>query len=69
MSGTVIHTDFRPWTVIVTKRKTYLLPPDVVGIPVEDRLSHVPEFMKGMKFWPTEDGEVLARGEPATETD
>ncbi|MCJ2097477.1 hypothetical protein [Methylobacterium sp. E-046] len=61
---TVIHGDFRPWTAIITKRKTYLLPPDAIGVPVEDRLQDVPDCMKGMKFWQTEDGEVLARGAP-----
>ena len=64
---TVIHADFRPLTVIVTKRKTYVLPADAVGVPIEDRLGDVPDWMKGLKFWQTEDGEVLARTETPAE--
>lgn len=47
---TVIPVDFSPLIAIVTKRKTYFLPPDAVGIPIEDRLGNVPDSLKGLKF-------------------
>lgn len=65
MTDTVRHVDFRPRTAIVTKRGTYILPPGAVGVPIEERYPGraVPEALKGMTIWMTEDGPVMVRPE------
>jgi hypothetical protein len=48
--------------LITTKRKTYVLPLSVPGTPIEKRFPGVklPVQLQGAKFYPTEDGEVVA---------
>ena len=48
---------------IQTKDKTYVLPADAVGVPVEERYpgATLPASMKGARIYQTEDGPVIAR--------
>jgi hypothetical protein len=48
--------------VIITKRKTYTLPADAQGQPIEQALpkARIPASLKGAKIYQTEDGPVIA---------
>ena len=54
-----------PDRVIITKRKTYRLPKDQQGQPVEEAWPNakVPPSLQGAKIYQTEDGPVVAMPE------
>jgi hypothetical protein len=47
--------------VIITKRKTYILPEGAQGQPIEEAWPHaaIPDRLKGAKIYQTEDGPVV----------
>lgn len=51
---------------IVTKRRTYRVPGDVQGTPVEEYFSDatLPRSLQGAKVYETEDGPVIAKKLP-----
>lgn len=56
--------------VIITKRKTYTLPADRQGQPIEEAWPRaaIPASLKGAKIYQTEDGPVVAKPEAEGET-
>jgi hypothetical protein len=52
--------------VIITKRKTYILPENQQGQPVEEAWpkANIPASLRGAKIYQTEDGPVVALPEP-----
>ena len=48
---------------IVTNSKSYTLPIENEGIPIEDHMPNaiIPENLKGARVYETEDGAVIAR--------
>jgi hypothetical protein len=52
--------------VIVTKRKTYTLPEDAEGNPIDQAWSKaaISDSLRGTKVYQTEDGPVIARPWP-----
>lgn len=55
--------------VIITKRKTYILPEDAQGQPIEQAWpkAAIPASLKGAKLYETEDGPVVAKPLPEGE--
>lgn len=52
--------------VILTKRKTYILPEDRQGQPVEEAWpnARIPASLRGAKIYQTQDGPVITIAEP-----
>jgi hypothetical protein len=58
-----------PERVIITKRKTYRLPEEQQGQPLEEAWpkARIPSHLKGAKLCQTEDGPVVALPDPEGE--
>ena len=52
--------------LVVTKHRTYHIPADVKGMPIEEYLpdTNLPDTLKGAKVYLTKDGPVIARQLP-----